>query len=126
MAHISIPAFRKPTEAGRFLDFETSQPTYIVSSRTARVTQRNPVSRNQIFCIIFFFLYLEFLSVGHQGSSVDKGFDAKTDNMGSVPGAHAVKGDTQSLPAPSDATHINTQEISRCDRKEKKKNFLYK
>lgn len=39
-------------EAGRSLDFEASQPTYIVSSKTARVTQRNSVSRNQIFRMI--------------------------------------------------------------------------
>jgi hypothetical protein len=46
---VVVPAFNPNTweaEAGRFLMFEASL-VYRVSSRTARATQRNPVSKKQ-------------------------------------------------------------------------------
>jgi hypothetical protein len=45
VAHAFNPSTRE-AEAGGFLEFEASL-VYRVSSRTARATQRNPVSKNQ-------------------------------------------------------------------------------
>lgn len=59
----------------------------------------------------------EFLFVGHSGSSVDKVFDAKIDNMGSIPGAHVVKGRE---PVPAGFLLTVTDKINV-----RKRNFLY-
>jgi hypothetical protein len=45
VAHAFKPSTRE-AEAGGFLEFEASL-VYKVSSRTARATQRNPVSKNK-------------------------------------------------------------------------------
>jgi hypothetical protein len=46
VAHAFNPSTREAAEAGEFLVFEASL-VYIVSSRIARATQRNPVSKKK-------------------------------------------------------------------------------
>lgn len=55
--------------------------------------------------------------MGHSGSSVDKVFDAKIDNMGSIPETHMVKGKE---PVPTGFLLTVTHKINVM-----KRNFLY-